>query len=470
MTDNDLEVATDVVQEKPWRLVDIVQLIGPWLSVGALLAGGASLLGYLFDLSLLYRPFDSGPSTHPLTGLCLLCLAMSTFLVRRQAYWSKIGVFLAGAVILIVVIRLCDLVFSAGLASYLTPFQSQVAHEIDTGASNSVGVNSSLMLAGVAGALLFLNTGHLGLAQTLSFLSAFIPSVSLVGYSYALDNLYGDMSLWTALGGFCVGMSVLSMTAHAGLIRSVLSPYACGWVFRTQSLFGLFVPALMGYLIIDVMLMSDERAFGVYVVGNIWFILMMVGVSAYFLEQVDCERRHSEQMLLEAATQDQLTRLANRRKFFDFGRHEIQRMSRSGNGLWLLMLDLDHFKCINDSAGHDMGDRVLVLVSRAMEKCVRNVDLVGRLGGEEFGILLPDSTRDGAERVAARIIATVRGACILGWTDIHGPITLSIGCAQIRPGGSLEEGLKRADNALYQAKRQGRDQLVFAPNWMPPER
>ncbi len=465
MTDNDLEVATDAVRERPWHQIEFVQTASPYLVAISLLLALCILFGYLFEVETFFRPFPAGPATHPLTMLCLILAGANTMLVSRPQKGRLVTIVVASVISFILLVRLCDVLFSAGLASYITPFQSSVAEAIARGSSNNFGPNSMLMLLGVVCALLLMRREYFGLAQGVAFLAAFIPTVSLVGYLYGLNNFYGEMSLLTAASGFFLSLGVMCLTAHKVVIRAVLSPYAYGWVFRIQCLAGVFVPVVLGFTIAKLMNAPDQRAFGVYVVGNIWFILMLVGVSAFFLEQVDQQRRHSEQLLLEAATQDQLTHLANRRKFFDFGRHEIQRLHRAEKELWLLMLDLDHFKAINDTAGHDMGDKVLVMVSRGMQKCVRNIDLVGRLGGEEFAILLSDSSREGAERVARCILEKVRTAFVFGWTDIHGPVTVSIGGAEIQRGGSLEEALKEADNALYQAKRQGRDQVVFASRW-----
>ncbi|MQX53756.1 GGDEF domain-containing protein [Alcanivorax sediminis] len=463
MTDNDFDAASNFVQEKPWRLVNIVQSLRPYLAGGGIAVGSGCLWGYWVGYEWFYRPISPGPATHPLTALCLLLLGTSALLINRSTIFRGLSTGLIFVVLAFCLVWFVDLTFPVHISPFITPFQGSVTLDIQHGKSNSLGLNSLVLLVGTAASLIFYNARYLAAAQAFSFLAAFIPAVSLVGYLYGVENLYGAMSLWTALAGVCVGLSALCMTAEGGLLRYVLSPYSWGWVFRTQSVLGLIFPLALGFLILEVMRLNDHRVFGVYVVGNIWFILLMVGVSSFFLEKVDQQRRRSELKLLEAATQDQLTGLANRRKFFEFGRYEIQRIDRSNNnGLWLLMMDLDHFKNINDAAGHDMGDKVLVMVSRAMQKSVRSVDLVSRLGGEEFAVLLPDSTPDGAEHVANRILASVNSLCILGWTDIHGPVTLSIGCSRITPGSTLEDGMKSADSALYEAKRNGRNQLLMA--------
>jgi diguanylate cyclase (GGDEF)-like protein len=158
---------------------------------------------------------------------------------------------------------------------------------------------------------------------------------------------------------------------------------------------------------------------------------------------------------------DSLTGLPNRRKFFSAGDHEIIRAHRLKSKLWVLMLDIDHFKKINDTAGHETGDNVLKEISQILKSSLREVDLIGRLGGEEFGVILTDIPQKGAARVAETIRSNIEKASIEGWTDIYGALTISIGCASVDNKSTLEQILKKADEALYYSKNKGRNQTTF---------
>ena len=186
---------------------------------------------------------------------------------------------------------------------------------------------------------------------------------------------------------------------------------------------------------------------------------MMVSMSSIFSEKVDFERRLNEAKLATAALSDSLTGLPNRRKFLEFGQHEVERVKRTGNDLWILMIDLDHFKKVNDTAGHDIGDRVLIAVGSLLSQSIRKVDLAGRLGGEEFAVLLADTNQEGCERVSENIRQNIALLQISGWTEFYGPITASIGCAKLSATDTLEKALRAADEALYQAKNNGRNQV-----------
>jgi diguanylate cyclase (GGDEF)-like protein len=128
------------------------------------------------------------------------------------------------------------------------------------------------------------------------------------------------------------------------------------------------------------------------------------------------------------------------------------------------MIDLDHFKTINDTAGHAVGDKVLSSVADLLSQSVRASDLLGRLGGEEFAVLVTDTTLVGCRRVAENIRQNVASLQVEGWTDIHGAVTTSIGCAQVNRTDTLGKALNAADAALYRAKKKGRNRVVCRGN------
>lgn len=168
------------------------------------------------------------------------------------------------------------------------------------------------------------------------------------------------------------------------------------------------------------------------------------------------ERLRSEE-LMEAAHRDPLTNLANRRCFEQ--RH-AEVMADGPAAHAILMLDLDHFKAVNDTHGHDVGDAVLVAVAGALEACARGDDFPGRLGGEEFAVLLPGTDLEGARRAGERVRSAI-AALVLPLAD-GGTlrVTSSVGVAPL--GRDLKAALDAADQALYAAKRGGRDQVVVA--------
>jgi len=162
--------------------------------------------------------------------------------------------------------------------------------------------------------------------------------------------------------------------------------------------------------------------------------------------------------LQRSATTDQLTGAYNKRFFHEILGRETARSQRYHASLSLLMMDLDNFKTINDTHGHLVGDKVLGQIAQILHGCVRKIDLVFRVGGDEFGVVLPGTTAEGAEHVANKILEKVRAANILkSLFGFKGSSTVSIGAAEYRPGSPAESLVADADTALYAAKKDGRN-------------
>jgi diguanylate cyclase (GGDEF)-like protein len=178
------------------------------------------------------------------------------------------------------------------------------------------------------------------------------------------------------------------------------------------------------------------------------------------LEREIAERRQLEIRLRRLATTDGLTGALNRAELLAAAQREIDASWESGGKLVALMIDVDHFKAINDRFGHAGGDRALEQLVLMLRAGIRQVDLLGRLGGEEFAIVLPDTTATPAGSVAERLRARVAEAPVSFGEKLI-PMTISIGlAAQLETDRSIEQVIIRADDALYRAKHAGRNQVA----------
>ena len=175
-------------------------------------------------------------------------------------------------------------------------------------------------------------------------------------------------------------------------------------------------------------------------------------------EQANEALRAANEELQRLATTDTLTGVWNRRHFEQVVAAEIQRAGRYGEPLSLLLFDIDHFKAINDTHGHLVGDRVLIGLSQRVREHLRGVDMLARWGGEEFVVMLPHCTGDQAEHLAEKLRALIAAEPFPG----VGRVTSSFGVAQFRPPESADAWLNRADDALYQAKAAGRNRVVMS--------
>lgn len=169
-----------------------------------------------------------------------------------------------------------------------------------------------------------------------------------------------------------------------------------------------------------------------------------------------------EESLVKLANTDVLTGLANRRCFFENLAQEFNRSRRYAHRLTVIALDLDHFKQINDRHGHASGDIVLKKVAELFVQAMRSTDVVGRIGGEEFAILMPEAGAIEAAEVAERLRCMVAGAVIVSAGGEPLQVTASMGATCMRAADTnYEEVLERADKALYKAKHEGRNRVCF---------
>jgi len=163
----------------------------------------------------------------------------------------------------------------------------------------------------------------------------------------------------------------------------------------------------------------------------------------------------------ELARTDFLTGLANRRAFYEQGERELRTLERDARPASVVMLDIDHFKSINDRFGHAGGDAAIRAVADLIRASLRACDIAGRLGGEEFVLLLPDTGSDAALAAAERIRAATE-ALVIEHHEYDIRFTLSVGIAALSADATLDQWIARADAALYEAKQGGRNRVVAA--------
>ena len=161
--------------------------------------------------------------------------------------------------------------------------------------------------------------------------------------------------------------------------------------------------------------------------------------------------------LQRSAITDSLTGVYNTRFFHEVLARETSRADRYTTPLSLLMLDVDSFKIVNDTFGHVVGNKVLTQVAKILEHIVRNTDFVFRCGGDEFGVVLPGTTLEGAMHVAEKILQKVGSSEILTGLGYTGPVTVSIGCSEYHRGSHFETLVAEADQALYTSKRSSKN-------------
>lgn len=208
----------------------------------------------------------------------------------------------------------------------------------------------------------------------------------------------------------------------------------------------------------------------VLLIGGGLLIASVMAAVVHFLhgrsQRVEIARVNGELVKLNEELQiqarfDALTGLVNRRHFLERLDGELHRSARFGLPCSLAILDIDHFKSVNDQFGHAAGDAVLRAFAQTVGKCLRSSDLAARFGGEEFAVLMPQTSVDGATELAERIRVAVQNAPVSREGDVL-RVSVSIGVAQWS-GENPEQLVARADNAMYAAKSAGRNQVCASP-------
>jgi diguanylate cyclase (GGDEF)-like protein len=248
-----------------------------------------------------------------------------------------------------------------------------------------------------------------------------------------------------------------------GVSGAVVTAYAAHAVAAVIAVCCVMLPATIAFALSG---LFEERIMAaggvVYGVAS----LRSTRILSFFLRrtfELSFEVRKAYARVDEQARTDELTGLANRRAFMALGAAAVEQSRRYQRPLSLLMMDLDDFKQVNDRYGHATGDAALRAVAETLWSLARGADTAGRLGGEEFAILLPETSAAEAGIVAERLRSAVTGLVVeYQGTPIR--ITCSIGVAEQSPTiDTMEAMLKAADHALYQAKAGGRDRVVCYP-------
>ncbi len=210
---------------------------------------------------------------------------------------------------------------------------------------------------------------------------------------------------------------------------------------------------------------SEKQTLFLFFVLGIGVFCFLFGSIFAFIMRVMKRLNEAQKMVQEMATTDALTQIANRRSFFLSAEIEIGRTRRHDLHLSCLMFDVDFFKKFNDNYGHQVGDLVLQGIAGVLKRMLRESDLLGRYGGEEFIALLPETDEEGALRVAERICRAIEAEHFGADTEQPLQVTISAGLASFRKDDppeteNLDQLIKRADDALNKAKRLGRNRVI----------
>jgi diguanylate cyclase (GGDEF)-like protein len=252
---------------------------------------------------------------------------------------------------------------------------------------------------------------------------------------------------------------LVPMTIATGISLKVQGFWGALWCYPTVLLFTFALTRRMAN-VCSVLLLLGISSLVYYYIGLAYTIrffmtLTLTIILANIVLSIigDLHRR-----LMAQATVDPLTGAFNRRHMERCVGEAIERQRRTTAPASVLLIDIDHFKRINDQLGHAKGDSVLTAIVSLIRKRARKLDLLFRIGGEEFMLLLPDTREGDADALAGQLCASIAGSPLLEGQQV----TASIGVSELRAAESLDSWMKRADDAMYAAKKAGRNRVVCA--------
>ena len=279
-------------------------------------------------------------------------------------------------------------------------------------------------------------------------------------FGFSIDRLKDAMSprdvLYVTIGVlWCVCVIFLDTATDADIVEAFLTPISLLVIYPVKRNWatGLITLVCLATIVLGAVMEPEGTSISSMLYNRAITIVVMLGI-AFLIYRVT----ESEAQLVRIATTDPLTGIFNRRHFMSLMARELNRAERYGTTFSFLILDIDHFKRINDTYGHPVGDEAIKAMAGAASKHLRPTDVIGRFGGEEFVVLLPHTDEPGAIIAAERIREAVAQVMVEAGDKVV-TFTVSIGATTYARKVKAEQILECADQALYAAKQGGRNQV-----------
>lgn len=293
------------------------------------------------------------------------------------------------------------------------------------------------------------------LGSTLEYAVTFMWPVVTLSMMWT-TGLYTSGYPVLLLSGLVLGLALIRFRVVAtGFAFAFVYFFALVWLERTERI--AYAP-----LFRELPMGEDGRPLSAWMRDQVQLITSTTMLVWFVLGALLSRWRERERQVIELSRIDGLTGVYNRRYFIEIVEIEHARAYRYDSQFAIIMVDLDHFKAINDRHGHLVGDAALVAVAGALRAALRTSDLIGRYGGEEFSLFLPEASTEEAFAAACRCADRIKAIELKTGKGENVRLTASFGVAAFAGEESLAEVLRRADNALYEAKASGRDRVIVA--------
>lgn len=296
--------------------------------------------------------------------------------------------------------------------------------------------------------------------QILPYICVLAFGLSMVRDAY-LSGLMSPATSLTFMLSLIVGLFLFERTVIYSACLLVLG--LMGWLmFQTLNGTLPYAPLFITHHSVD-----PAQASRLWTASMLWFMAPILIGGMILLEVLLSQWREREKKVETLSQTDPLTGLYNRRTIYSFINELLSEHQTNARLHSMILLDLDLFKQINDQHGHSVGDRALIATAAALKKTIRQHDMVGRFGGEEFIIVIADTSREKTLQIAERCRHELTKLEVYDDNQQAVPISASFGITHFGQDCSIDPVLKRADDALYQAKNRGRNQVVHYDDYWP---
>ena len=433
------------------------------IGVGAATAivGATVIIGWTLNVPSLKSAIPDFATMKANTALGIALLGAALCLTQYGVVPGRVGKAAAAAAALLGMVTLLEymLGWDAGVDQLLFDDPQTIPSAFPGRPSHATAFNLLILALGLLG----VNSAVARcLTTAMAIIASLVSWIALNGYVFGAHALYGvglysSIALHTAAIFFFFSLGLLATQPNCSPTRLVLSKGTGGTLSRWLLPFAMIAPPALGWLFNHFEMLGlyhEQFGWALYSVatsvGSVGLILLL----ARRVAAIDVERARATVL----SRHDPLTGLLNRRAFDDAILESFRLARRHARPLSLLMLDVDHFKRYNDSFGHPAGDEALVTTAGLLNKHGRETDLVARIGGEEFAILLPETDIAGALLLAERVREEVEHS-----TAYRRPMTISIGAAGLAENiRDAAQFIKECDSALYLAKERGRNRVSWS--------
>ena len=447
------------------RVVAMLHRIAHLAGVFPVVIGLLVLFGWWQDVELLKRVVPGLVAMNPATAVGFICLGIALTLLAhpdRSLSTRRIAKAFASIALAIAILKLLALVTNLDLGIDRVLFPDKLL-SADGGLPNQMAPNTALNFLLLSVALLMVDRAY---RQFLALATAVISLLALTGYTYDVQFFYGigsyiPMALHTALTFFVVATGILCARPRSGIMAVIASNSSGGALLRRLLPAIIVLPVVLGWLrtIAQRGRLFDTH-FGLWLLMVTIMIVMvaLVAWNARLLFRADLDHATTERTLAWHAMHDPLTRLPNRLMFIE----ELTKALERGT-VAVLFIDLDRFKVINDSLGHLIGDQLLIAAGKRISEVLDEQQIVARIGGDEFTVLLPDVDNvEQAVDVARKIDSAFQSPFVLKPHQVF--TAVSIGVALSEKNETPLDVIRHADIAMYHAKARGRARhVIFHP-------